>query len=96
MKVFAEMRRILKYWHSGGSKWKSDKPGALVCFTYSGPLFHILPRTVGYFPPGFRRARSSISLENCFAGFQSLAARYDKTQYQEHLCILSATFSGYK
>lgn len=33
----------------GGSKWKSDRPSALVCFTYSMPLFHIPPRTAGLF-----------------------------------------------
>lgn len=33
----------------GGSKWKSDKAGALVYFTYSVPLFHILLRTTGLF-----------------------------------------------
>lgn len=57
-------------------------------------IFRLAPR--GYSPPGFTRARSFISSENCFAGFQSLAAGCDKTQYQEHLCFLSAIFSGYK
>lgn len=32
-----------------GSKWKSDMAGALVYFTYSGPLFHILPHVARLF-----------------------------------------------
>lgn len=41
----------------GGSKWKSDRPGALVCFTYSVPLFHIPPRTAGLFSSRVQEGR---------------------------------------
>ncbi len=70
---------------------------ALVYLTYSVLLLYIFClEQRGYFPPGFTRPSSFISTENCFLGFQSLAAGYDKTQYQEHLCFLSAIFLGNK
>lgn len=79
------------------SKWKSDMEGALVCFTYSLPQgFIFCLDQCCYFPQGFTRPHSFISTENCFPGFQSLAARYDKTQYQEHLCFLFAILSRHK
>ena len=96
MKVFAEMRRILKCSHPGAANGKVTSLVHLSILLILCLCFIFCLAPWGYFPPGFTRARSFISSENCFAGFQSLAARYDKTQYQEHLCFLSAIFSGYK
>ena len=75
MRVFAEMRRSFEVLTLGGSKWKSDKPGALVYFTYSVALFHILPGTAGLFSSRvhkatlfhfFRKLFRRISIFGCY------------------------------
>lgn len=75
MKVFTEMRRILKCSHSGAANGKVTRLVHLsilliLCLCF---IFCSAPR--GYFPPGFTRARSFISSENCFAGFQSFGSQ---------------------
>lgn len=92
MKVFAEMRRILKCSHSGAANGKVTRLVHLsilliLCLCF---IFCSAPR--GYFPPGFRRARSFISSENCFAGFQSFGSQIWQNTISRTLMFLICHF----
>lgn len=92
MKVFAEMRRILKCSHSGAANGKVTRLVHLsilliLCLCF---IFCSAPR--GYFPPGFRRARSFISSENCFAAFQSFGSQIWQNTISRTLMFLICHF----
>lgn len=86
------LRNIMNCSHSGAAMEKGQAMMRVSSDLFCASCFIFYITLRGYFPPGFRRPRSFISSENCSPGFQSLAARYDKTQYQENVCFLSAIF----
>lgn len=92
MKVFAEMRRILKCSHSGAANGKVTRLVHLSILLILCLCFIFCSAPQGYFPPGFRRARSFISSENCFAGFQSFGSQIWQNTISRTLMFLICHF----